>query len=67
MHAENLLFSRFHTLFAYNFLMNGPIYIILGMQMGIDSQNKISFTLLQNIKKYEPQESACRYSTNNGY
>jgi len=47
--------------------MNGPIYIILGMQMGIDSQNKISFTLLQNIKKYEPQESACRYSTNNGY
>jgi len=49
MHAAKQLFSRFHTLLAYNFLMNGPIYTILGMQMGIDNQNKISFSLLQNI------------------
>jgi len=38
MHAAKQLFSRFHTLLAYNFLMNGPIYTILGMQMGIDNQ-----------------------------
>jgi len=25
MHAENLLFPRLHTLFAYNFLSIGPI------------------------------------------
>jgi len=42
MHAANCMFPRWHTLFAYNFLVNGPIYEI---------QNKILFTLFQNIKK----------------
>jgi len=32
------------SLFAYNFLMDGPTF---GMK--IDKQNKIAFTLLQNV------------------
>jgi len=49
MHAANRVFSRMHTLFSYNFLMNCPIKTIFGMYMGIDSQNKIPLTLLRNI------------------
>jgi len=32
-------FAKNGLLFGYTFLMNGPISIILGMQMGIDSQH----------------------------
>jgi len=31
MHAANRVFPRLHTLFAYNFLMNGPIWKFFGM------------------------------------
>jgi len=51
MHAANRLFSRWHTSFAYNFLMNCAILTIFDMLVGIDNKNKIPFTLLENIKK----------------
>jgi len=37
------LSPRLHTLFAYNFSMNGAILILVGMYMGIDYMNEVSF------------------------
>jgi len=57
MQAAKRLFPILHTpqqrhlakipLNAYNFLMDGPNKKIFGMQIDIDNQNKIAFTLLQ--------------------
>jgi len=48
MQAAKRLFPRLATLFAYNFLMNGPIWTIFGMRMDTKNQNKIPFTLKKN-------------------
>jgi len=34
---------RLNNVFAYNFLMNGPISTIFEMYMDIDNQNQIPF------------------------
>jgi len=44
MHATNGLFTRWHTLFAYNFFMNGPISTVFSMKMG-DNQNIYVFII----------------------
>jgi len=41
-------FANFLLLFGYNFVMNGPIWIISGMKVGIDNKNRTSFKFLQN-------------------
>jgi len=41
MHAAHRLFPRLLTLFAYNFLMYGPISTIFGMKVDIGNQIQI--------------------------
>jgi len=43
--------SEIAFLFAYNFLMNNPNGIILGIYVGNDNPNIIPFKVLQNIFK----------------
>jgi len=50
MQVAKRLFPGLHTLFACNFLINGPIWINAGMLMDINNQNDISFQFLQKLK-----------------